>query len=159
MTKLSEHFTLGEFIISSTAEKLGNDNMPTPQHLENLKRTAAGLEKVRSILGNCAIVITSGYRNPKVNKAVGGVPNSAHALGHAADFRAAGFTAIGAARRIRDAHAAGEIEFDQLILETSRKIVHISFDREGGTKKKGMRGDVLTQARGAGTPFQQGLHA
>jgi zinc D-Ala-D-Ala carboxypeptidase len=159
MTKLSEHFSLGEFIISSTAERLGNDNMPTPEHLENLKRAAAGLEKVRSILGDCAIVITSGYRNPVVNKAVGGVPNSAHALGHAADFRASGFTAIGAAKRIRDAHAAGQIEFDQLILETSRKIVHISFDPEGGTKKKGMRGDVLTQKLGAGTPFQQGLVA
>ncbi|HEX8625600.1 MAG TPA: D-Ala-D-Ala carboxypeptidase family metallohydrolase [Allosphingosinicella sp.] len=159
MMKLSEHFSLGEFIVSSTAEKLGNDNMPTPAHLENLKRTAAGMEKVRSILGDCAIVITSGYRNPVVNKAVGGVANSAHALGHAADFRAAGFSAIGAASKIRDAHDRGEIEFDQLILETSRKIVHISFDPEGGTKKKGMRGDVLTQKLGAGTPFQQGLHA
>lgn len=159
MTRLSKHFTLGEFIVSSTAERLGNDNMPTAEHLENLERTAAGMEKVRSILGDCAIVITSGYRNPVVNKAVGGVPNSAHALGHAADFRAAGFTAIGAARRIRDAHARGEIEFDQLILETSRKIVHISFDPKGGTKGKGMRGDVLTQAKGAGTPFQQGLVA
>ncbi len=157
MTRLSDHFTLGEFIVSSTAEKLGNDNMPTPEHLANLKRLAEGMEKVRSILGDCAIVITSGYRNPVVNKAVGGVANSAHALGHAADFRAAGFTAIGAAQRIRDAHKRGEIEFDQLILETSRKIVHISFDPEGGTKKKGMRGDVLTQKLGAGSPFQQGL--
>jgi zinc D-Ala-D-Ala carboxypeptidase len=159
MMKLSEHFSLAEFIVSSTAEKLGNDNMPTPAHLENLKRAAAGMEKVRSILGDCAIVITSGYRNPIVNKAVGGVANSAHALGHAADFRAAGFSALGAASKIRDAQARGEIEFDQLILETSRKIVHISFDPEGGTKKKGMRGDVLTQKLGAGSPFQQGLHA
>lgn len=159
MTKLTKHFTLGEFIVSSTAEKLGDPNMPTPEHLENLKRTAAGLEQVRSILGDCAIVITSGYRNPRVNKAVGGVANSAHALGHAADFRAAGFTAIGAATRIRDARLAGKIEFDQLILETSRKIVHISFDPAGGAKKKGMRGEVLTQAGGAGSPVQQGLHA
>jgi zinc D-Ala-D-Ala carboxypeptidase len=159
MTKLTEHFTLGEFIVSSTAEAMGNDNMPTPEHLENLKNVAAGMEKVRSILGDCAIVITSGYRNPVVNKKVGGVPNSAHALGHAADFRAAGFTAIGAARKIAAAHAAGEIEFDQLILETSRKIVHISFDPEGGTKKKGPRGDVLTQRLGAGTPFEKGLNA
>lgn len=159
MTKLTEHFSLAEFIVSSTAEKMGNDNMPTPAHLENLKNTAKGMERVRSILGDCAIVITSGYRNPVVNKAVGGVPNSAHALGHAADFRAAGFTAIAAARRIRDAHAAGEIEFDQLILETSRGIVHISFDPEGGSKKNGMRGDVLTQKKGAGTAFLQGIVA
>jgi putative chitinase len=159
MTKLSEHFSLAELTVSSTAEKLGIPNRPTPQHLANLKRLAAGLETVRSVLGDCAIVVTSGYRNPQINKAVGGVANSAHALGHAADFRAAGFSALGAARKIRDAHAAGLIEFDQLILETSRGIVHISFDPEGGTKKKGMRGDVLTQAAGPGSPFQQGLQA
>jgi zinc D-Ala-D-Ala carboxypeptidase len=159
MTNLTDHFTLGEFIVSSTAEKLGNDNMPTPEHLENLKRTAAGMEEVRSILGDCAIVITSGYRNPVVNRAVGGVANSAHALGCAADFRAAGFSALGAAKKLAEAHAAGRIKFDQLILETSRKIVHISFDRDGGTKKKGMRGEILTQAGGPGTAVQKGLHA
>jgi zinc D-Ala-D-Ala carboxypeptidase len=159
MTKLSEHFSLGELTISSTAEQHGISNDPTPEHLENLKHTAAGLEKVRSILGDCAIVITSGYRNPEVNRKVGGVPNSAHALGHAADFRAAGFTAIGAAKRIRDARGAGQIEFDQLILETSRSIVHISFDPKGGGKGNRMRGDVLTQAAGPNTPFQQGLQA
>src|SRR5258706_8215606 len=99
MTKLSEHFTLAEFLVSTAAEKMGDPNTPTEEHLENLKQTAEGFEKIRSILGDCAIVITSGYRNPAVNKKVGGVKNSAHALGLAGDFRAAGFTAIGAAKR------------------------------------------------------------
>jgi zinc D-Ala-D-Ala carboxypeptidase len=159
MTKLSEHFSLAELTVSSTADRLGIPNTPTTEHLVNLKRLAAGLEEVRSILGDCAIVVTSGYRNPRINKAVGGVPNSAHALGHAADFRAAGFSAFAAARKLADAHAAGKLDFDQLILETSRSIVHISFDPDGGSGKRGMRGDVLTQAAGPGTPFQQGLHA
>jgi putative chitinase len=159
VTKLSEHFSLAELTVSSAADRLGIPNTPTAAHLLHLKRTAAGLEAVRSILGDCAIVVTSGYRNPKVNKAVGGVPNSAHALGHAADFRAAGFSAFAAAKKLADAQAAGRIEFDQLILETSRSVVHISFDPDGGSAKKGMRGDVLTQAAGPGTPFQTGIRA
>ena len=61
------------------------------------------------------------------------------------------------AKKLAEAHKAGKLEFDQLILETSRNIVHISFDPEGGTRKQGMRGDVLTQKLGAGTPFQQGI--
>jgi zinc D-Ala-D-Ala carboxypeptidase len=153
MTRLSEHFTLEEFIVSSTADSLGIANTPTPEHLENLKLTAAGFEKARAILGDCAIVITSGYRNPKVNAAVGGVPNSAHALGFAGDFRAAGFSALGAAQKLRDAQARGEIEFDQLILESSRRIVHLSFDPAR------RRNQVLTQAGGPGSPVQKGLHA
>lgn len=153
MTRLTDHFTLAEFLVSSTADQLGIANTPTAEHLENLKLTAAGFEKVRSILGDCAIVITSGYRNPRVNAAVGGVANSAHALGLAGDFRAAGFSALAAAQKIRDAMVAGEIEFDQLILETSRRVVHISFD----PARK--RNQVLTQAGGPGTPTRSGLHA
>lgn len=153
MTRLSEHFTLAEFTVSSTADRLGIANTPTAEHLENLKLTAAGFEKVRSILGDCAIVITSGYRNPRVNAAVGGVPNSAHALGLAGDFRAAGYSALGAAQKLRDAQAAGEIEFDQLILETSRSVVHLSFDPAR------RRNQVLTQAGGPGSPVRNGLFA
>jgi zinc D-Ala-D-Ala carboxypeptidase len=153
MTRLSEHFTLQEFLVSSKADQLGIDNSPTPEHLENLKKTAANFEKVRSILGDCAIVITSGYRNPRLNAAVDGVENSAHALGHAGDFRAAGFSALGAAQRIRDAQAAGRIQFDQLILETSRGVVHLSFDPDR------RRNQVLTQAGGPKSPTRPGLHA
>lgn len=152
MTQLSEHFTLQEFLVSTTAEKLGDPNTPTKEHLKNLKHTAANFEIVRAVLGDCAIVITSGYRNPRVNAAVGGVKNSAHALGLAGDFRAAGFTAIGAAKRLQAAKDAGEIEFDQLILETSRKVVHISFDKRN-------RSQVLTQAGGPGSATQNGLFA
>ena len=150
MTKLTPHFSLEEFLVSDKAEELGDPNTPTEQHLKNLQRTAEGLELVRSILGDCAIVITSGYRNPRVNAAVGGVKNSAHALGLAGDFRAAGFSALAAARRIRDAAQRGEITFDQLIHETSRRIVHISFDPR-------LRRQVLTQAGGPGTATTNGL--
>jgi len=148
--QLSQHFSLKEFTVSDTAEALGDANMPTPQHLENLKRTAAGFEQARAILGNRVIVITSGYRNPRVNKAVKGTPTSAHPLGFAGDFRVAELTPLMCARRLAEAMRDGQLKFDQLILETSRAIVHLSFDPRN-------RCQVKTQAAGAGTLIVKGL--
>lgn len=144
--RLSAHFTLAEFTRSDKAIELGEPNQPTRAHLSNLQRLAAGMEKVRAICGNRAITITSGYRNPRVNRAVGGVPTSAHALGHAADFTVAGLTPMAAAGLIRDS----ALGFDQLILETSRGIVHLSFDPRA-------RRQVLTQKGGPGSPVEEGL--
>jgi putative chitinase len=138
--QLSEHFSLAEFIRSETAARLGNDNKPTPKHLENLKITAAGFEKVRALLGGGSLRITSGYRNPVVNKSVGGTPTSAHPQGFAGDFRHASLTPLECARRIRDS----DLEFDQLILETSRNVVHLAF----GPDKRRMVGE---QKGAAGT--------
>jgi len=121
--QLSPHFTLAEFTASDTARRIGNDNRPTASHLENLRHTAAQLERIRAIVGG-PIVLTSGYRNPVVNRAVGGTPTSAHPMGFAADIRRPGLTPAELARRIRDS----VVRFDQLILETGRKVVHVSFD-------------------------------
>ena len=144
--QLSPHFHLDEFTRSSTAQSLGDPNRPTRAHLANLQRLAAGMEKVRAICGGRPIRITSGYRNPRVNRAVGGVPTSAHAKGDAADFEVEGLSPMAAARLVRDS----DLVFDQLILETGRGVVHISFDpRE--------RRQVLTQKGGPGTPVQTGL--
>ncbi len=148
--QLSQHFSLREFIVSDAAEAIGDDNLPTPAHLENLRRTAAGFEAVRSILGDRVIVITSGYRNPRVNRAVKGTPTSAHPLGFAGDFRVAELTPLMCARRLEAAMREGRLQFDQLILETSRAIVHLSFDPRN-------RCQVKTQAAGAGTLIVKGL--
>lgn len=145
--RLSPHFTLAEFTRSDKAIELGDPNQPTRAHLSNLQRLAAGMEKVRAICGDRPITITSGYRAPRVNRAVGGVPTSAHALGHAADFTVAGLTPMAAARMIRDS----ALGFDQLILETSRGIVHLSFDPRG-------RREVKTQRDGPGTAVEWGLN-
>jgi len=84
--KLTDHFTLAEFTASDTARLLKNANAPSAIHLKNLKATAIGMEEVRKLLGDRPIRVTSAYRNPVVNKAVGGVANSDHALGLAVDF-------------------------------------------------------------------------
>lgn len=84
---LTKHFTLAEMVASQTAARLGIDNTPSPEIVENLRRTAALLEECRTILGNKPIIVSSGYRCPALNKAVGGVPGkSAHVTGQAADW-------------------------------------------------------------------------
>jgi len=135
--QLSEHFSLAEFTRSETATKHGLDNKPTAAHLANLKKTAAGFEKIRAILGNEPIKITSGYRNPAVNAKVGGTPTSAHPQGFAGDFTHPKLSPLECARRIRDS----DLMFDQLILETGRGVVHIGFGpksrRQVGEQKGG----------------------
>jgi zinc D-Ala-D-Ala carboxypeptidase len=142
--KLSAHFTLEEFIISSKALSMGVKNDPTPPHLANLKHLADCMEAIRALFDK-PIEITSAYRNPQVNAAVGGVPNSAHALGHAADFHVDGVTDLEVAKRVRDSG----LKFDQLIYEKSR-CVHISFDPR-------LRRQVLRQPGGPGSTVYNGL--
>lgn len=122
MTRLSTNFTLAEAIASDTAKRIGNSNTPTEAHLANLKIAASFLEQVRSLF-NLPVLPTSWYRNPVVNKSVGGVPTSHHALGWAIDFRVQGLSGLEVAKRIRDS----DIKFDQLIYYEPTGIVHISF--------------------------------
>lgn len=79
--KLSNHFTLAEFCNFSKYP----DNLPTPQVVFNLKYGCQYLlEPARREVG--PIIINSGFRNPRVNALVGGVNNSQHLLGQAADI-------------------------------------------------------------------------
>jgi hypothetical protein len=158
MGDLTPNFSLDEFLISDTAAREGIANTPTAIHLTRLRTvTAPGMQIVRDVVGR-AIVMTSAYRNPVINKMVGGVANSAHALAYATDSRAAALSPFTYASIIRDAMKPGgklHAKVDQLILESGRSIVHISFDPRTG--KGGPRGEVLTQKGGPGSPCVKGL--
>ena len=81
-TRLSSHFRLGEFL------NLGKypDNKPTMQLVANMTYGCLMLlEPARQVVG--PILINSGFRNLRVNALVGGVRNSQHLLGQAADIR------------------------------------------------------------------------
>ena len=81
--KLSNHFTLSEFC---NLDKYP-DNIPTVQQIANMIYGCRNLlEPAREAIG-CPILVNSGFRNPRVNALVGGVKNSQHLLGQAADIR------------------------------------------------------------------------
>ena len=85
MIKLSRNFNLDEFL---NLKKYPYNEIPT-QCLVNLQfGVATILQPLRDALG-CPIIINSGYRCPQVNKLVGGVANSQHMSGCAADIRPA----------------------------------------------------------------------
>lgn len=114
--KLSKNFTLDEFTFSQTAARLGLDNTPPADVVDNLCRLAALLEEVRTLVKK-PIQITSGYRSEKVNLAVGSTAkNSAHLYGLAADIVVPGIAPKKVALLIADS----DINFNQLILEYDR---------------------------------------
>ena len=85
--RLTPHFTLHEFCHSRTAALRGIPNRPTASVLDNLKRLARALETIREhAVDGAPIIVSSGYRCPELNAAVGGVPTSNHVLGRAADI-------------------------------------------------------------------------
>lgn len=85
----SEFFTLEELTKSSTAKRLKIDNTPSAVVLKNLQYGVdMVLDPLRRIIQK-PIIITSGYRCEKLNKAVGGVSNSWHQQGNAADIHIA----------------------------------------------------------------------
>lgn len=119
--KLTEHFTLDEMTQSQEALRKGLDNTPSQAVIENLKMTAYHMEKVRELLGK-PIFISSGYRSPAVNVAVGGSLKSHHCQGYAVDFKCNSFgTPLDICRKIM----ASDLKYDQLIYEGTW--VHISF--------------------------------
>src|SRR5690625_573063 len=131
--RLSAHFTLREAAHSATATRKGIDNVPNAVELERLRATAQRMERIRALLGNRPVVVTSWFRCEALNAAVGGVRDSAHRLGYAVDFVCPSYgTPLNIARRL----VAARIAFDQLIYEYGRW-VHVSFDPQ-------MRGEVLT---------------
>lgn len=101
---------------SQTATRLGLDNTPPAPVLANLRRLADTMEQIRELLGY-PIIVSSGYRAPRVNKAIGGERKSAHMRGLACDFICPKFgTPLAVAKEI----AGSIIEFDQVINEYDR---------------------------------------
>lgn len=115
--RLSANFTLAELTVSEVAARHGLDNTPPPQVIENLKLLAQSLQTLRSLFGNNAIIISSGYRSPQVNEKVGGSKNSDHLRGLAADFIVPSF---GTPDQVIRAILASHIPFKQVIREFDR---------------------------------------
>ena len=122
--KLSKNFTLSEITKSNTAKRLGIDNAPNQEHLNNMQILIRDLiQPLRDALG--PIRITSGYRNPTLNRAIGGSTKSQHCKGQAVDIQ---FWKKGKMcnKEIYDWVLKEGIEFDQMINEFDYAWIHIS---------------------------------
>jgi len=130
--KLSENFSLEELTASETAARKGIDNTPSEEVINNLKRLAAALQEVRALLNHRAILVSSGYRSPELNQAVGGSATSDHCKGLAADFICPSY---GTPNDIVRAIAASNLSYKQVIREFD-KWVHLSIPEEGQEPRK-----------------------
>lgn len=129
MTRLTQHFTLEELTASSTANAKGIDNTPTKAVVACLTELCEEvLEPLRQAYGK-PIHISSGYRSPKLNKAVGGASTSQHLYGQAADITCMTDSVSGNKELFDVAQrliANGTIKVGQLIDEYGYNWVHIS---------------------------------
>lgn len=121
--QLSNHFTLEEATYSETAIRLGINNQPNAQQLENMKIAAEGMEQVRALTG--ALRVNSWLRLPDVNVAVGGSKISSHMDGWAIDCSSSKLTPYEICKLVE----GSGIKFDQMIHEFGRWM-HISFAPE-----------------------------
>ena len=126
-TPVTMHFTIEEMYASATAKAKGIDNKPNVQQMINLVYLCAYVLEPLRVAMNEPIKIGSGFRSRALNKAVGGVNNSQHMKGQAADLCIDGDIEKGKKwfNYIKD-----HLPFDQLIMEHNSKgsyWVHVSF--------------------------------
>lgn len=118
-----KHFTIKELTNSSTAKSKGIDNTPTREVVGNLTTLVDKvLDPLREAYGK-PIRVNSGYRCPKLNKAIGGSATSQHVLGQAADITG-GSKAEN--KKLFDLVRSLKLPFDQLIWEHAGVWVHVS---------------------------------
>ena len=131
--RLSKNFTLAEITKSNTAKRLGIENAPNKEHLKNMQVLIRDLiQPMRDALG--PIRISSGYRNPQLNRAIGGSTKSQHCKGEALDLQ---FWKKGEMcnKEIYDWVIKSGIEFDQMINEFNYAWIHISL-KNGGKNRR-----------------------
>ena len=122
-----KYFNLSELTASATAERLAIDN--TPPHAARKMLTILVeqlLDPIRRRYG-APIIVTSGYRCPALNTAVGGVANSHHIVGCAADIVGTTPSTLALFHLIVQMQCEGQIRFTQLIAEEGYRWLHISY--------------------------------
>lgn len=120
------YFTLNELTRSATAQRLGIDNTPTAAQKKCLIALVDNiLDPLRKAYGK-PIIVTSGFRCARLNRAVGGATTSQHTTGQAADIRCVADDAQ-ENKRLFDLIRELKLPFDQLIDEYGYDWVHVSY--------------------------------
>lgn len=131
------YFTLEEFLTSSTARQRSIENMPSWEVIEHLNELALFLDGLRKDWGS-GINVSSGFRNDALNSAVGGVYNSVHRIGYAADLQPAN----GKMKEFKKfvVEWLKDKQFDEAIIERNKKgieWIHIQlFSPKGFQRRK-----------------------
>jgi len=146
---LSDNFTLEEMIRSDAAIRLGIRNVPDDTQLDSLRRLCVEiLEPLRAAIGK-PIRITSGLRVPVLNTIIGGVSNSDHCLGRAADIQVEGMSA----KSVCEAIKSLDLPYRQVIHEFGAWC-HVSIGYPAEPPKR----ECLTALKIAGkTVYEKGI--
>lgn len=145
---MAKYFTYSEFIKSSTAKRLGIDNTPPTEEIQdNIIELMRVMDIIRekwtvyckdNCLPNPQIIITSGYRCEALNKAVKGSQTSSHKIGSAADFKARNGQNSALFKVTQETLYNENIPFDQLIDENNCAWIHLGLKN----RNNGRRGQV-----------------
>ena len=143
---MSAYFSYYEFIKSSTATKLGIDNTPTDEQIQdNILYLMHIMDKIREkwteyCKENCLlhpqIIVNSGYRSDALNKAIKGSKTSVHKIGAACDFEAKN----GHNKELFDIMLKVlneyDIPYDQAIDEGNYSWIHLGLKNNNGDRRK-----------------------
>ena len=128
---VSKNISYAEATRSDTAKRLGIDNTPDAEQLENMKRVAENVfQPLREHFG-CPIYVSSFFRSEALNRAIGGSSSSTHMKGEAMDLDADVYGKI--SNGVIFHYIKDNLEFDQLIWEfgdgKNPDWVHVSLSR------------------------------
>ena len=148
--KLSKNLSLAEMLKSGTAERKGIENIPTEEHIENMKVLAENIFQPIREHFNVPFSISSGYRSETLNKAIGGahkyidgkyVATSQHCKGEAIDLDRDYANAPNNAEVFH--FIKDNLNFDQLIWEFGNDEkpdwVHVSYTTRRPNRKQILR--------------------
>jgi len=127
--QLTEHYTLAEFLVTDKPFP----NVAQAGEIRNMRRLAEHLEVIRyHCCPRRGLLITrnGGYRSVEVNRASGGVPESAHRFGCAADVRPVDPAEISVEDMWRRVARLG-LQYDQAIWEPDQNVMHYGISRPG----------------------------
>lgn len=138
--QISEHLSLAELIRSESAKRNGISNMPSAEHIINLRLLAEKIfEPIRLHFGK-PILISSGYRSIDLNNIIKGSKSSQHSTGEAIDIDMDGTEITN--KQIFD-YIKANLKFDQLIWEfgtdKNPDWVHVSYESTGKQRKEVLR--------------------
>lgn len=130
---MPKYFSFEELWQSATADKLGIDNKPSAEIAFRLGELAMDLDDLRREWGS-GIIVSSGYRCPELNKALGGSETSCHKIGWAADLQPANGKIEEFKEFVVDYFK--DKPFDQLLLESSGNTQWVHYSKYNSKGKQ-----------------------